>query len=71
METTSAINRLYVLLCGYEVLPRGVSIRGSGERFVMSVPISAHLLETRQGYVLFDTEVDPISRWRQKPPWLV
>jgi hypothetical protein len=43
------------------VLPRGVSIRGGGERFVMSVPISAYLLETRQGYVLFDTGVDPIS----------
>ncbi|MGA9540924.1 hypothetical protein [Methyloceanibacter sp.] len=43
METTRTINRLYVLLCGYEALPRGVSICGGGERFVMSVPVSAYL----------------------------
>jgi len=60
MGPASDITKLYVLLCGYEVLPRSVSIRGGGDRFVMSVPISAYLLETRQGFVLFDTGIDPV-----------
>ena len=60
MEPMTAVTKLYVLLCGYEVLPRSVSIRGGGDRFVMSVPISAYLLETQQGYVLFDTGLDPV-----------
>jgi len=51
----TAVKKLYLLLCGYEILPRSVSIRGGGDRFVMSVPISAYLLETTQGFVVFDT----------------
>lgn len=51
----TAVKKLTVLLCGYEILPRSVSIRGGGDRFVMSVPISAYLLETAQGFVVFDT----------------
>ena len=51
----TAISKLYVLLCGYEILPRSVCFRGGGDRFVMSVPISAYLLETQNGFVLFDT----------------
>ena len=54
----TAIAKLYVLLCGYEIIPRSVSIRGGGNRFVMSVPISAYLLETQNGFVLFDTAFD-------------
>lgn len=47
--------RMFVLLCGYEVLPKSVSVVGAGERFVLSLPISAYLLDTREGYVLVDT----------------
>jgi N-acyl homoserine lactone hydrolase len=47
-----------VLLCGYEVVPPGLCLRGGGDGFVMSVPISAYLLETRGGRVVFDTGFD-------------
>lgn len=50
----TAVKKLYVLLCGYEILPRSVSIRGGGDRFVMSVPICAYLLETTKGFAVFD-----------------
>lgn len=48
-------NRLYILLCGFEILPKSVCTRGTGERFVMSLPISAYLVETRNGLTLIDT----------------
>ncbi len=52
------ISKLYVILCGYEILPRTVSTRDSGERFVMSLPICSYLLETSQGLVLFDAGIN-------------
>lgn len=54
----TAVKKLYVLLCGYEIVPRSVCLRGGGDRFVMSVPICAYLLETAQGFVLFDAGFD-------------
>jgi len=69
-DMATVVRKLYVLLCGYEILPRRVCIRGGGDRFVMSVPISAYLLETHQGLVLFDTGVntevlrDPALRYQ-------
>jgi len=54
----TTVEKLTVLLCGYEIIPRGVSIRGGGDRFVMSLPICAYLLETREGLVVFDTGFD-------------
>ena len=54
-DDVTAVKKLTVLLCGYEILPRSVSIRGGGNRFVMSVPISTYLLETAQGFAVFDT----------------
>lgn len=53
------VRRLYVLLCGYEVLPKTVSTRGRGERFILAEPVCAYLLDTAQGWVLLDTGVDP------------
>jgi N-acyl homoserine lactone hydrolase len=47
--------RLYILLCGFEILPKSVCTRALGERFVMSLPISAYLVETEAGFVLIDT----------------
>ncbi len=52
------VSRLYVLLCGYEIIPKTISTRHRGDRFIMSEPISAYLLETSQGYVLIDTGIN-------------
>lgn len=64
----TAARKLTVLLLGYEVIPKTVSTRDRGSRFVMSEPICAYLIETAAGYVLFDTGVntdnivDPVRR---------
>lgn len=50
--------KLYVLLCGFEIIPKTISTRDRGERFMISSPISAYLLETKQGYVLIDTGIN-------------
>ena len=54
----TAIKRMFVLLCGYEILPMTVSLRGADPRFIVSVPISAYLLDTTAGWVLFDSGLD-------------
>lgn len=53
------VRKLYVLLCGFEVLPKSVCTRNRGARFVLSLPISAYLLETRRGHILIDSGIDP------------
>ena len=64
------VKRLYVMLCGYEILPRTVCTRGSGAEFVMSLPISAYLIETTKGFIVFDCGInadvlrDPALRHR-------
>lgn len=55
---TTDIRRLFVLLCGYEVLPKTISTRDRGADFIMSEPICAYLLDTAQGWVLLDTGFD-------------
>ncbi len=52
------ISKLYVLLCGFEIIPKTVSTRNRGSRFVMSEPISVYLLESSQGLVLVDTGIN-------------
>ena len=54
----TSVKKLFVLLCGYEIVPLSLCLRGGGDRFVMSVPISAYLLETCEGLVVFDTGFD-------------
>jgi len=60
--------KITVLLLGYEVIPKTVSTRDRGARFVMAEPICAYLIETERGLVLFDTGVnvdnirDPVRR---------
>ncbi|HVY34441.1 MAG TPA: N-acyl homoserine lactonase family protein [Caulobacteraceae bacterium] len=51
--------RLFVLLCGYEILRKSISTQREGERFVISAPICAYLLDTRRGWVLLDAGYDP------------
>lgn len=53
------VRRLFVLLCGYEVIPKTVSTKDLGANFIMSEPISAYLLDTETGWVLLDTGFDP------------
>ncbi|WP_206076985.1 N-acyl homoserine lactonase family protein [Palleronia sediminis] len=55
---TTAVNRLFVLLCGFEIIPRTISTRGRGERILISVPITAYLLDTDHGWILFDAGLD-------------
>src|SRR5882757_2808504 len=53
------IKRLYVLLCGYEVLPKTISTRNNGDRFILAEPVCAYLLETTEHVILLDTGIDP------------
>jgi N-acyl homoserine lactone hydrolase len=54
----TAVRRLFVLLCGFEIIPKTVSTRDIGARFIISVPITAYLLDTTEGWVMFDTGLD-------------
>src|SRR5882724_1593261 len=51
--------RLFVLLCGFEILPKTVSTRGRGGRFILSEPVCAYLLDTENGWVLLDAGLNP------------
>lgn len=53
------ITKLYILLCGYEILPKSVSVSGADPRFMLCEPVCAYLLETCHGWVLLDTGLDP------------
>lgn len=57
----SEVRRLFVLLCGFEILRKTISTRDRGGRFVLSVPISAYLLDTQRGWVLLDAGFDPAA----------
>ena len=50
----TSVQRLYVLLTGYEFLAKSVSVLGAPEKFILSEPICAYLLETTEGCVLID-----------------
>ena len=58
---STAVRRLYVLLCGFEILPKAVSTRGLGSRFILSEPVCAYLLDTAQGWILLDTGLNPAN----------
>lgn len=63
----TSIRRLYVLLCGFEILPKTVSTRGIGGRFILSEPVCAYLLDTTRGWVLLDAGLNPANgRDRQR-----
>jgi N-acyl homoserine lactone hydrolase len=57
----TSVRRLFVLLCGFEVLPKSISTRNLGERFIISSPISAYLLDTDSSWILLDTGFDPAN----------
>lgn len=54
----TTIRKLYVLLCGYEILAKTISTRDRGARFMLCEPISAYLLEGEDGYTLVDAGVN-------------
>ena len=54
----TSVRRLFVLLCGFEIIPKTVATRDIGARFIISVPITAYLLDTDNGWVLFDAGLD-------------
>lgn len=51
----TSVRRLFVLLCGFEVLPKSVSTRNRGKRSILSEPVCAYLLDTAEGWILLDT----------------
>jgi N-acyl homoserine lactone hydrolase len=60
-SSETSVRRLFVLLCGFEILPKTVSTRDSGGRFILSEPVCAYLLDTAQGWVLLDAGLNPAN----------
>jgi N-acyl homoserine lactone hydrolase len=52
------VRKLYIFLCGYEIIRKSACTRGLGDNFILAVPICAYLLDTAQGLVMFDTGLD-------------
>jgi N-acyl homoserine lactone hydrolase len=57
----TAVRRLFVLLCGFEILPKSISTRGRGARFILSEPVCAYLLDTTAGWILLDAGLNPAN----------
>jgi len=58
-STPTSVRRLFVLLCGFEILPKTISTRGRGSRFILSEPVCAYLLDTTTGWILLDAGLNP------------
>lgn len=61
MSPPTDVRRLYVLLCGFEILPKTVSTRGRGGHLILSEPVCAYLLDTAHGWVLLDAGMNPAN----------
>ena len=67
------VSRLYIFLCGFEILRKTVSTRDRGARFIMSEPVCVYLVQTANQLLLFDTGInsdninDPARRARYYP----
>jgi N-acyl homoserine lactone hydrolase len=55
----TSVRRLFVMLCGYEILPKSISTRDRGRRFILSEPVCAYLLDTCRGWILLDAGLNP------------
>ena len=55
----TSVRRVYVLLCGFEILPKTISTRKLGGRFILSEPVCSYLLDTDEGWVLLDAGMNP------------
>lgn len=49
------VRKMYVNLCGFEFIPNTVSLKGADGRLYFSEPVCCYLLDTEEGWVLFDT----------------
>lgn len=49
------VKKLYIFLCGYEIIRKSACTRDRGDNFILAVPICAYLLDTVRGLVMFDT----------------
>ena len=58
-SSSTSIRRLFVLLCGFEILPKTISTRGRGGRFILSEPVCVYLLDTSSGWILLDAGLNP------------
>ncbi len=61
IAVSTCVRRLFVLLCGFEILPKSVSTRDRGHRFILSEPVCAYLLDTATGWVLLDAGLNPAN----------
>ncbi len=52
---STKVKKMYVCLCGFEFIPKTISTKDLGGRFYLSEPVCCYLLDTEEGYVLFDT----------------
>ncbi len=52
------VQKLTILLAGYEIIRKSGSIRDGQANILLAVPICCYLLETRRGFVLYDTGLD-------------
>ena len=53
------VRRLFVILNGFEILPKSISVRGADPRFILSEPVFVYLLDTEDGWVLLDAGLNP------------
>lgn len=60
-SASTRVRRLFVLLCGFEILPKSISTRNRGRRFILSEPVCAYLLDTTTGWVLLDAGLNPAN----------
>ncbi|KQN99986.1 N-acyl homoserine lactonase family protein [Paenibacillus sp. Leaf72] len=54
----TSIKRFYVLLVGYEMVPKSLSLRGGDSRIMIAEPICCYLVDTDTGWILMDTGLD-------------
>ncbi|MGO6694351.1 N-acyl homoserine lactonase family protein [Rhizobium johnstonii] len=52
------IRKLYILLCGYEIIRKSGCIRGEQPNIILALPICCYLMETARGFVMFDAGLD-------------
>lgn len=52
---STKVKRMFVNLCGFEFIPNTVSLKNADGRLWFSEPVCCYLLDTEEGWVLFDT----------------
>lgn len=49
------VERLYILLSGYEIIRKSGCIRGEQPNVILAVPVCCYLMQTARGFVMYDT----------------